>query len=1073
MAGTKISDLPSAGALTGAELVPVVQSDVTRKTTIDDIKTAVAAGTVTSVDVSGGSTGLTATGGPITTSGTITLGGTLDVDNGGTGATTAANARTNLDVPSRAGSGASGTWSIDISGNAGTVTNGVYITGSYSNPSWITALAGSKITGDISGNAGNVTGTVAVANGGTGANTLTGYVKGSGTSALTASSTIPGSDISGNISGNAANVTGTVAVANGGTGATTATGARTNLGLVIGTDIPSPTGTGASGTWSISVNGNAATVTNGVVTTGSYADPTWITSLAGSKITGNISGNAANVTGTVAVANGGTGQTSYTNGQLLIGNTTGNTLNKATLTAGSGITITNGAGSITIAASGAGSGTVTSVDVSGGSTGLTTSGGPVTGSGTITLAGTLAVGYGGTGATTAANARVNLLPSYTGNNGKVLALNSGGTDVQWISAGGTGTVTSVDVSGGTTGLSFTGGPITASGTITAGGTLAVANGGTGATTASTARSNLSAAASGANSDITSLSGITGGISTADYVDFDTVNTPATAVGRIFWDGGTTLSVGMTANVTGHVNETLFIYVKASAAIAKGDVIVQDGTVGASGVLKAKPAPTNTTNAQTILGVAAEAIALNGFGLIQTHGYLTGLNTTGSSVSETWADGEQLYYNPSYAGGLTNVKPSAPNLKLPIAEVVNAGSGTSGSLIINMGASSVLGGTDSNVQFGTLSNNDVIVYDSTAQYWKNVAQSTLAAGSVANALTINNSGTGDASGSTFNGSAAKTISYNSIGASPLAGSSSLTTVGTIGSGTWNGSTIGVAYGGTGLTSGTSGGVLYYSASGTLASSSALAANALVVGGGAGVAPSTVTTGTGVVTALGVNTGSAGAFVVNGGALGTPSSGTVTNLTGTASININGTVGATTPTTGAFTTLSASSTATLSGLTASTALALDASKNIVSVTNTGSGNNVLATSPTLTTPILGTPTSGNLSNCTADGTNSVGYRNIPQSGSDKTTSYTLATTDVGKFIGVGSSGSITVPNSTFAAGDVVSIFNNTTGNVTLTMSITTAYIAGTNTDKDTLTLATRGVATILFISGTVCVVSGNVT
>lgn len=63
------------------------------------------------------------------------------------------------------------------------------------------------------------------------------------------------------------------------------------------------------------------------------------------------------------------------------------------------------------------------------------------------------------------------------------------------------------------------------------------------------------------------------------------------------------------------------------------------------------------------------------------------------------------------------------------------------------------------------------------------------------------------------------------------------------------------------------------------------------------------GTGVATALAINTGSAGAFVVNGGALGTPSSGTVTNLTGTASININGTVGATTANTGAFTTVSA--------------------------------------------------------------------------------------------------------------------------------------------------------------------------
>jgi hypothetical protein len=64
------------------------------------------------------------------------------------------------------------------------------------------------------------------------------------------------------------------------------------------------------------------------------------------------------------------------------------------------------------------------------------------------------------------------------------------------------------------------------------------------------------------------------------------------------------------------------------------------------------------------------------------------------------------------------------------------------------------------------------------------------------------------------------------------------------------------------------------------------------------------GTGVATALAINVGTAGAALVNGGALGTPSSGTVTNLTGTASININGTVGATTASTGAFTTLNAS-------------------------------------------------------------------------------------------------------------------------------------------------------------------------
>jgi hypothetical protein len=109
-------------------------------------------------------------------------------------------------------------------------------------------------------------------------------------------------------------------------------------------------------------------------------------------------------------------------------------------------------------------------------------------------------------------------------------------------------------------------------------------------------------------------------------------------------------------------------------------------------------------------------------------------------------------------------------------------------------------------------------------------------------------------------------------------------------------------------GTSGGVPYFSSASTWATSAALAANALMIGGGAGAAPATTTTGTGVVTALGVNIGTTGSFVLNGGALGTPSSGTVTNLTGTASININGTVGATTPSTGVFTAV------TDSGLTA---------------------------------------------------------------------------------------------------------------------------------------------------------------
>ena len=99
-------------------------------------------------------------------------------------------------------------------------------------------------------------------------------------------------------------------------------------------------------------------------------------------------------------------------------------------------------------------------------------------------------------------------------------------------------------------------------------------------------------------------------------------------------------------------------------------------------------------------------------------------------------------------------------------------------------------------------------------------------------------------------------------------------------------------------------------------------------------------------------------------------------------------------------------------------------------------------------------------------SLGFLNAPIS----STTSTVTTSDIGKVISL--SAGITIPDATFSAGDIVSLFNNTSGNLTITCSITTAYVAGTNSDVSTMTLATRGIATILFISSTVCVVSGNV-
>jgi len=126
------------------------------------------------------------------------------------------------------------------------------------------------------------------------------------------------------------------------------------------------------------------------------------------------------------------------------------------------------------------------------------------------------------------------------------------------------------------------------------------------------------------------------------------------------------------------------------------------------------------------------------------------------------------------------------------------------------------------------------------------------------------------------------------------------------------------------------------------------------------------GTGVATALAVNTGSAGAFVVNGGALGTPSSGTVTNLTGTASININGTVGATTPTTGAFTTISASGVITSTVATGTAPFTVASTTQVANLNAATAGTATNATNTAITATSSGatnyltfvTATSGNL-------------------------------------------------------------------------------------------------------------------
>lgn len=219
--------------------------------------------------------------------------------------------------------------------------------------------------------------------------------------------------------------------------------------------------------------------------------------------------------------------------------------------------------------------------------------------------------------------------------------------------------------------------------------------------------------------------ITGGTATGltnvetDKVVFDLTAGVTPTVGELAWandDRLKTLALGMANGDIQYIGQEQYFRIKASSAITKGQVVMFSGTLGASGGLQGAPATgLQPDQSNYILGIAKDTLNTNDWGNVQYFGEVKGIDTTGGA--ENWVQGQILYYNPSVTGGLTKTKPNTPNAIAVVAAVVYVNS-TNGILFVRPTFGSVLGGTDGNVEFGTLANNDFVVYNSGNSRWQN-------------------------------------------------------------------------------------------------------------------------------------------------------------------------------------------------------------------------------------------------------------------------------------------------------------------------------------------------------------------
>lgn len=655
--------------------------------------------------------------------------------------------------------------------------------------------------------------------------------------------------------------------------------------------------------------------------------------------------------------------------------------------------------------------------------------------------GTVALARGGTGAGTAAGARANILPAYAGNAGKALLVNALGTDAEWVALSGTGTVTSINVSGGTTGLTTSGGPVTTSGTITIGGTLMPTSGGTGISSYAVGdllfantTTQLDRLAVGSNGYLLASNG-----TAPAYINplSITVGGATTATNALNIDGGAAGSIPY-QTMAGLTN-----FLAAGSGVLVGGSTPSYSTTPSltgtnfSGIPNAALVNSSVTIGTTAIALGSSSLTLGG---------LTSIAVTQDPTSALQVATKQ-YVDTLVASGITYhtpVKYEVPNTTGNLNATYNNGTAGVGATLTNAGALAAFTPDGVVASVG----DRILIYNQTNQFENGVYEvTTVGSGSVAwvltrttdtdsyglkdpNALgegdaffiTSGNTGAGETyvcntSGTITFGTTAITFTQISFTQVYSAGTG-LTLTGTQFSLT---SPVATTLGGTGLTTFVSGGAVYAT------STSALTTGTLpTTAGGTGL---TSFTSGGAVYASSTSALTTGTLPVASGGTG------ATTLTGI--LVGNGTSAFTTVTAPSGALVGTTDTQNLTNKTLTTGNTINAG---TAISDTGT---IAATSP--------------------------GFRGLPQN--SQTSSYTLALTDAGKHISITTGGVIIPANGSiaFPIGSTVVIYNNSGSNQTISITSDTLQQAG-SASTGSRTLAQYGLATLVKVASTTWVISG---